>query len=93
MPRRLDAWQPTGRLHGGSGGWQGAGAPLLRIDPGLVWGRGIHFCLGAPLARLELRVALEELLARTERFERVGEAPPRTRYPSNGLAALHLRFG
>jgi cytochrome P450 len=63
------------------------------IDPGLVWGRGIHFCLGAPLARLELRVALEELLARTEQFERVGEAPPRTRYPSNGLAALHLRFG
>jgi cytochrome P450 len=67
--------------------------PRRGLDPGLVWGRGIHVCLGAPLARLEMRVALEELLVRTERFERVGEAPPRSRYPSNGLAALHLRFG
>jgi len=61
-------------------------------DAGLVWGRGIHLCLGAPLARLELRVALEELLARTQRFELAGEAARRTIYPSNGLAALPLRF-
>jgi cytochrome P450 len=63
------------------------------IDAGLVWGRGIHVCLGAPLARLEMRVALEELLARTQRFELVGEAPRRAVYPSNGLGALPLRFG
>jgi cytochrome P450 len=63
------------------------------IDAGLVWGQGIHLCLGAPLARLEMRVALEELLAHTQRFELVGEAPRRTAYPSNGLAALPLRFG
>jgi cytochrome P450 len=62
------------------------------MDPSLVWGRGIHLCLGAPLARLEMRVALDELLERTQRFEVAGDVPRRTSYPSNGLVALPLRF-
>jgi cytochrome P450 len=43
----------------------------------LAFGRGIHFCVGARLARLEARVILEELLARTRTFSLDPQRPPR----------------
>src|SRR5690606_3058593 len=43
--------------------------------PHLTFGFGVHYCLGANLARLEARVAIEALLARTRRFERSDDAP------------------
>lgn len=43
----------------------------------LAFGRGIHFCVGARLARLEARVILEELLTRTRTFALDASRPPR----------------
>ncbi len=42
----------------------------------LAFGRGIHFCVGAPLARLEGQIVLTELLARTEHFALDPDHPP-----------------
>lgn len=41
----------------------------------LAFGFGPHYCLGANLARLEARVALRVLLARTRSFRRLDDAP------------------
>lgn len=70
---------------------------LLRLDRPqadrhLGFGYGIHFCIGAPLARLEVRVALEELLARTQRIV-LDPAHPPAYVPSifvRRLQHLHL---
>lgn len=59
-------------------------------DDTLVFGRGIHFCLGRPLALLELRVATEELLARTGRIEVAGDVE-RTSWERYGVSRLPLR--
>jgi cytochrome P450 family 142 subfamily A polypeptide 1 len=50
-------------------------------------GYGTHFCLGANLARLELRVLFEELARRSPQLELVGEGPP-PRRPSNFIVGF-----
>ena len=42
----------------------------------LAFGRGIHLCVGAPLARLEAQVVLTQLLERTRHFALAPDAPP-----------------
>lgn len=39
-----------------------------RPNPHLTFAAGVHFCLGAPLVRLEQRVAVEQLLSRMPTF-------------------------
>jgi cytochrome P450 len=41
----------------------------------IAFGHGIHFCLGAPLARLEAKIALTILLERFHNIERVRDIP------------------
>jgi cytochrome P450 len=43
----------------------------------VAFGYGVHFCLGAHLARLEMRIFFEELLARVDDFQFAGQ-PQRT---------------
>jgi len=43
----------------------------------LTFGRGIHYCVGAPLARLEARTVLTVLLERTANIALDPERPPR----------------
>lgn len=57
------------------------------------FGYGIHFCVGAPLSRLEGRIAFEELLRRLPPFSREpGPVVWRTMFSLRGLQSLPLRF-
>jgi cytochrome P450 len=67
----------------------------------LAFSKGAHACLGAPLGRLESRVAIERLLARTRQFDLSEEqhGPPGNRrfrfeptFSFRSLSDLHIVF-
>ncbi|HZO37299.1 MAG TPA: cytochrome P450 [Solirubrobacteraceae bacterium] len=62
-----------------------AGVPTIerKPNPHMAFGAGPHFCLGAALSRLEMRIALDLLLAEMDDFALVPEDPiVRSRHPA-----------
>lgn len=59
----------------------------------LLYGAGLHVCPGAPLARLQQRVFMEELLASTESIALIGgRSPLPADYPAGGFSTVPLRI-
>ncbi len=63
-------------------------------NPHLAFGHGIHFCLGAPLARLEAGIALRDLFGRAKGLALASDAPwePRRALHVHGPSRLPVRF-
>jgi unspecific monooxygenase len=57
-------------------------------NPHLGFGAGVHYCLGAPLARLEVAAALEALRARLPALTLAGDPPRRPDFVMRGLVRL-----
>ncbi|MGH8978596.1 MAG: cytochrome P450 [Acidimicrobiia bacterium] len=58
----------------------------------LAFGHGVHYCLGAALARLEARVALDELVRASDVLEPVGALERITSLVFRGPTVLPIRF-
>jgi cholest-4-en-3-one 26-monooxygenase len=58
----------------------------------LAFGIGPHFCLGANLARLEIRVMFEEILRRLPDIELAGKPERLRSYFINGIKRMPVRF-
>lgn len=70
-----------------------------RVDPGrdelgrhLAFGKGIHFCIGAPLARLELKTVLPMLLASLPGLRPAGEIDREPVFFARGFQRLVVEW-
>ena len=66
--------------------------PTRAPNPHVSFGAGIHFCVGAPLARLELNVALPILFQRLPGLRLVQKPRYRDAYHFHGLERLDVSF-
>jgi cytochrome P450 len=97
LPAGAMVWLVYGSANRDSAVFDSPDTVVLDEDrpPHLAFARGEHFCLGANLARLELRVALEALLDRFSDFTFVGD-PDSVDYHASfilrGVAKLPLQM-
>lgn len=65
--------------------------PQKNRDHNLLYGAGVHVCPGAPLARMELRVLMEEFLSAVDTLEPApGDQPERAVFPTGGFSYLPM---
>ncbi|KAA1374947.1 cytochrome P450 [Aeromicrobium fastidiosum] len=57
-------------------------------NPHVGFGMGLHFCLGAPLARLELQISIRALLDRFPELRLAGESPRRPTWVLRGYQRI-----
>jgi len=68
--------------------------PTRDPNPHLSFSHGIHFCLGAPLARMEAEIAFNELLRRFPKMEVESQIRWEPRILGRSIEApIHLRLG
>ena len=66
--------------------------PMRDPNPHVSFGAGIHFCIGAPLARLEMLIAFEVLFARLPKLRLVDTPHYKDVYHFHGLDELRVEF-
>jgi cytochrome P450 len=60
-------------------------------NPHIGFGAGIHFCIGAPLARMEMSVSLPALMSRFKKLELAAEPVRRPGFVLRGYETVQLK--
>jgi len=66
--------------------------PTRDPNPQVAFGAGIHFCIGAPLARLEMAIAMPLLFQRLPKLALAEHPSYRNAYHFHGLESLRVSF-